>query len=83
MQIVWVRQVDLSVWKRPLLSRHRITDKHIQWSTIIHNSYLLGQYGRHFADDIIYFREWKTCILIKIPLKFVPKGPIDNNPELI
>ena len=23
------------------------------------------------------------CILIKISLKFVPKGPIDNNPALV
>ena len=31
------------------------------------------------ADDfeIIYF-----CILIRISLKFVPKGPIDNKPAL-
>ena len=25
----------------------------------------------------------KFCILIKISLKFVPKGPIDNNPALV
>ena len=25
----------------------------------------------------------KFCILIEISLKFVPKGPIDNNPELV
>ena len=29
----------------------------------------------HFRDEIF-------CILIKISLKFVPKGPIDNNPAL-
>ena len=33
------------------------------------------------------FLEWilvneKFCILIKISLKFGPKGPIDNNPAL-
>ena len=37
------------------------------------------------ADDI--FRcisvDEKFCILIKIPQKFVPKGPIDNNPALV
>ena len=26
----------------------------------------------------MHFREWKFCILIKIQLKFVPKGPIDS-----
>ena len=31
----------------------------------------------------MHFREWKFCILIKISLKFVPKGPIDNNPALV
>ena len=25
----------------------------------------------------------KFCILIKISLKFVPKGPVDNNPALV
>ena len=31
----------------------------------------------------MHFREWKFCILIKISLKFVPKGPTDNNPALV
>ena len=30
-----------------------------------------------------HFREWKVCNLIKIWLKFVPKGPIDNNRALV
>ena len=42
------------------------------------NSFSPGQNGRHFADDI--FVNEKFCILIKISLRFVPKGPIDNNP---
>ena len=40
----------------------------------------LDKNGRHFADDIfrgIYVNE-KLCILIKISLKFVLKGQIDN-----
>ena len=40
---------------------------------------------RRFADDIfkcIFFNE-NCCILNKIPLKFVRKGPIDNNPALV
>ena len=39
----------------------------------------------HFAGDIFgcIFVSDKFCILIKIPLKFVPKGPIDNNPALV
>ena len=29
------------------------------------------------------FHEWKVFIFISIPLKFVPKGPIDNKPALV
>ena len=49
------------------------------------NSSPPGQNGRHFADNIfrsIFINE-KFCILIKISLKFVPKGPIGNNPALV
>ena len=44
-----------------------------------------GQYGRHFADDIFrcIFMNEKICILIKISLKFLPKGPIAKNPALV
>ena len=49
------------------------------------NSSSPGQNGRQFAEDIficILVNE-KFSILIKISLKFVPKGPIDNNPALV
>ena len=49
------------------------------------NSSPHGQNGRHFADDdfrCILVSE-KFCILIKISLKCVPKGPIDNIPALV
>ena len=44
-----------------------------------------GQNGRHFADGIFrcIFVNEKFCILIKISMKFVPKGPIDNNSALV
>ena len=44
-----------------------------------------GQNGRHLADDIFIciFVNEKLCILIKISLKFIPKGIIDNEPTLI
>ena len=37
------------------------------------------------ADNIFkcIFVNEKFCILIKISLKFVPKGPIDNNSALV
>ena len=40
---------------------------------------------QHFADNIfkhVFFNE-NVCILIKISLKFVPKGPINNIPALV
>ena len=48
------------------------------------NTFRPRQDGRHFADDIftcILFKE-NCCILIKFSLKYVRKGPIDNNPAL-
>ena len=49
------------------------------------NSSPPGQNGRLFADDIFrcIFVNENFCILINISLKFVPKGPIDNNPALV
>ena len=40
--------------------------------------------GCHFADDIFkcIFLNENVWILIKISLKFVPKGPINNFPSL-
>ena len=53
--------------------------------TEIVNSSRPGQNGHHFADDIFrcIFMNEKFSILIEISLKFVPKGPIDNNPTLV
>ena len=41
--------------------------------------------GRHFADDIFIciFLDENVWIPIKISLKFVPKGPINNIPSLV
>ena len=49
------------------------------------NSFLPGQNGRPFADDVFkcIFLNEKFCISIKISPKFVPKSPIDNNPALV
>ena len=49
------------------------------------NSYPTGQNGRRLAADrfeYIFVNE-KFCILIRISLKFVPKGPIDSRPTLV
>ena len=44
-----------------------------------------GQNGHHFTYNIFrcIFVNEKYSILIKISLKFVPKGPNDNNPVLV
>ena len=43
------------------------------------------QNGRHFADDVFkcIFLNGNLWIVIKISLKFVPKGPINNIPALV
>ena len=43
------------------------------------------QDGRHFADDIFrcIFFHGNCYILIKFSLKYVRKGPIDDNPALV
>ena len=53
--------------------------------TIPGNSSPPGQNGCHFADGIFrcIFVNEKFCTLIKISLKFVPKGSIENNPALV
>ena len=49
------------------------------------NSSSFGQHGHLFADNIFrcIFMNEKLCILIKISLKFVCQGQIDNNPALV
>ena len=53
----------------------------VQWV----NTLRLRQNGRHFADDTIkrIFMNENVGIFIKISLKFVPKGPINNIPALV
>ena len=43
------------------------------------------QIGRHFTDDFFkcIFLNENIRIMIKISLKFIPKGPIDNMPALV
>ena len=49
------------------------------------NTLMPRQKGRHFADDIFnyIFVNENLWIPIKISLKFVPKGPINNIPALV
>ena len=52
------------------------------WYPLI-NTLRPRQNGRHFADDTFKRFFLNVWILIKIPLKFVPKGPINNIPALV
>ena len=52
---------------------------------ILRNTLRPRQHGRHFADDtfIGIFLNENVRISIKISLKFVPKGPINNIAALV
>ena len=58
---------------------------HVDQFTPRVNSSPPGQNGHHFADDIFrcIFLSENICIFIKISLKFVSKGSMDNNPVLV
>ena len=70
--IVWFQQQIL------VLLAVSATD---EFTTI--NSSPPGQNGRHFADFKCIFMNEKFFILIRISLKFVPKGPIDCKSALV
>ena len=55
------------------------------WLWFIINTLRPRQNGRHFPDDIFkcIFLIENVWISIKISLKFVPMGPINNNPVLV
>ena len=76
----------LSMWYLRLVKGRR----HIHETTNVYidigfNTLRPRQNEQHFADDIfkrIFFNE-NVWIAIKIPLKFVRKGPINNIPALV
>ena len=62
-----------------------ICSQRFSWQCFSINTLRPRQDGRHFADDFftcIFFNE-KLLYLIKFLLKYVRKGPIDNNPALV
>ena len=82
----WVEKLLVMMMNRSGLSAERL---HYQPCTApgspTFNSQRPRQNGRHFADDILkcIFLNENVCIPNKISLKFVPKGPINNNPALV
>ena len=59
--------------------------RHNVFNVIYTNTLGPRQNGRHFADDIfkLIFLNENAWIPIKISLKFVPQGPINNIPALV
>ena len=60
-------------------------NKYIIWSIFHLNTLRLRQNGHHFPDDIVksIFLNENVLISTKIPLKFIPKSPINNIPALV
>ena len=60
-----------------------------RYSLVLHTkddlTHLPQQNGHHFVDGTFQciILNVNDCILIRIPLKFVRKGPIDNMPALV
>ena len=67
-----------------LMSSHVIDSSIRLWDECI-NTLRQRQNGRHFPDNIFkcIFLNENVWILNTIWLKFVPKGPIDNNTALV
>ena len=83
----WIDAECIS-WQYWWLSATAVTQVHLlamEYCSRALNTLRPRQDGRHFADDIftcIFFNE-NCCILNKFSLKYVRKGPIDNNPALV
>ena len=69
-------QLDMTPW-RPLLEL-------LSWC-LVFNTLRQRQNGHYFPDDIFkcIFMNENLSVLIKISLKFVPSGPINNIPVLV
>ena len=67
----------------------QVHQQHCYWVIKFHHQWVNTlrprQNGRYFADDtfkLIFFNE-NVAISIKISLKFIPKGPINNIPAMV
>ena len=85
-----IRSCDLgklAIYIRPILQSWRSTlHTCFMFSGCYHFNTLKPRHnGRHFADDVFkcIFLNENVWILLKISLKFVPKGRINNIPALV
>ena len=69
----------------PMKGAPSITDQNTAGCKIVTYESPLDKMAAILADDILkcIFLNEKFCIFIKISLKYVPKGPMDNNPALV
>ena len=82
MCIPWIKRVRSDLCRKADLNIHFQE----QWKHVHQfNTFRPRQDGRHFAADIYkcIFLNKNTWLSVKIPLKFVPKGPINNIPALV
>ena len=82
---IWARLLGWSQLSNPSNLPYFYRISHSQRNTVPFNTLRLKQNGRHFTDDIfkcILLNE-NVLISMKISLKFVPQGPINNTPALI
>ena len=73
------------IWGPLLLQRSDTVGRMSANTSTVFDESCAPQNESHFADDIfkcIFFNE-NVWILIKVSLKFVPKGPINNIPSLV
>ena len=70
------------IFKFPVMATYHLN---LNGSTVAFNTLRLRQKGRHFADDVFkcIFLNGNLWISIKISLKFVRKGQINNIPSLV
>ena len=84
----WVHRQCLTEIDKHWITTERL-NAFIHWMYMIYISHMKSlrprQNRRHFADDVFKcnFLNENVWIPIKISLKFVPKGPINNIPALV
>ena len=85
--MAWCHQASSHYWNHVTATNRYVNhcDGNQPLSASKVNTLRPRQNGRHFADDIFrcIFLNENFYILIKISMKFVPKGPIDNSPALV
>ena len=81
----WFETPSLSLWRHCNDKVHSKGDLTLYSKGTMFNTLRPRQNGRHVTDDSFkrIFLNGNVWILIKISLKFVPMGPINNIPALV